>query len=318
MMNWKGLALCLGLLAAGYLLICLFLYLRQTRFMFFPERAITVRPSDFGLNYEEVWLPVGQSGSTERLHGWWIPAQEPAAGVLLYLHGNGINIGANAAQASRFQQLGLSVLLIDYRGYGQSEGGFPNEQQVYQDAEASWQYLTQVRQIAPEAIVIYGHSLGGAIGIQLANQHPDAAALIVESSFTSMRQMVNCRPLYRLFPIDLLLTQRFDSLSRVPRLQMPVLLIHGLADGKVPAAMSQMLYDVSPQPKQLYWVPLAGHNDVAETAGEAYGQTVAQFLSGRLAGSSLTQVSAGCADVGDGADGACSGAGGSSVGGGAG
>jgi uncharacterized protein len=278
MMDWKGFTLLLGFVTTVYLSACLFLYLRQTRFMFFPERAITTRPSDFGLTYEAVWIPVTQQGRTERIHGWWIPAKDQSASVLLYLHGNGVNIGANAEQASRFHQLGLSVLLIDYRGYGQSEGRFPSEQQVYQDAGASWRYLTQTRQLAPEAIVIYGHSLGGAVAIQLATQYPDAAALIVQSSFTSMQEMVNHQPLYRIFPINWLLTQRFDSMQRVPQLQMPVLFIHGLADGKVPAAMSQTLYNASPQSKQLYLVPLAAHNNVAETAGEAYGQTVRQFL----------------------------------------
>lgn len=272
----------LGLAAAMYGSACLFLYLRQTRFMFFPARVITTRPSDFGLPYEEVWLPVPQPNRPERMHGWWIPAKGPSAGVLLYLHGNGINIGANVEQASHFHQMGLSVLLIDYRGYGQSEGSFPTEQQVYQDAEVGWHYLTQTRRVAPDAVVIYGHSMGGAVAIHLANQYPDAAALIVQSSFTSMRDMVNHQPVYRIFPIDQLLTQRFDSIHKVPRLQMPVLFVHGLADGKVPADMSQRLYAASPQPKQLYLVPLAGHNNVAETAGAEYLQTVQQFVQQSL------------------------------------
>jgi alpha-beta hydrolase superfamily lysophospholipase len=121
----------------------------------------------------------------ERIHVWWIAAQ-PDAKVLLYLHGNGINMGAAVANAHQFHQLGFSVLLIDYRGYGRSEGSFPTETRVYQDAVTAWDYLVKQRQIQPSQIFLFGHSLGGAIAIDLAVQHPDAAGLIVESSFTSM------------------------------------------------------------------------------------------------------------------------------------
>lgn len=276
------LLLCLGLVAAAYGLTCLLLYLRQTRMMFFPSALIAATPADLGLRYEEVWLPVTQQNRTERIHAWWIPARATATGVVLHLHGNGINMGANIGQAHRFHQLGLSVLLIDYRGYGRSEGKFPHEQQVYQDAEAAWHYLTQVRAIDPQHILIYGHSMGGAIAINLASQHPQAAGLIVQSSFTSMQDMVDWVARYRIFPTGLLLTQRFSSIQKVPRLQMPSLFIHGLEDDEVPAQMSQKLYAASPQPKQLYLVPNAGHNDVGEIGGAEYLQALQQFVQQSL------------------------------------
>lgn len=279
------LLLLVSLLIAAYLAACLFLFGRQTRMMFFPSPVIEVTPDVIGLDYEEVWLPVGKLSAdklvgkrSERLHGWWIPASGTEVGVVLYLHGNGINIGANLGQASRFHQLNLSVLLIDYRGYGLSEGGFPHEQQVYQDAEVGWQYLTQTRQIPPQRLFIYGHSMGGAIAINLASQHPNAAGLMVQSSFTSMRDMVGYAARYDIFPIDLLLTQRFDSIRKVPTLKMPLLLIHGLEDTEVPAEMSQALYAAAPEPKQLYLVPIAGHNDVGDTAGAEYLHTVQEFV----------------------------------------
>jgi fermentation-respiration switch protein FrsA (DUF1100 family) len=266
------LALATGFYGAG----CLFLYVRQTRMIFFPSSVIEATPGDFDMSFEEVWLPVGNG----RVHGWWIPygQDNPELGVILHLHGNAINMGANLAQAQRFHQLGLSVLMIDYRGYGRSQGDFPNEQQVYQDAEASWRYLTQTRQISPQQIVIYGHSLGGAIAIELASHHTNAAGLIVESSFTSMRQMVDYTSPRSIFPTDLLLTQKFSSLTKVSALQMPLLLIHGGADQKVPAWMSQALYDAASEPKQLYLVPLAAHNDVGAAAGAAYLRVVGKFV----------------------------------------
>jgi uncharacterized protein len=294
-----------GLLGTIYLAICGVLYFRQTRMIFFPSPYVEVTPAGLGLTYEELWLPVAAdtvdttaspslspspspspSPSSPHLHGWWIPAIGPETGVLLYLHGNGFNIGANLAHAARFHQLGFSVLLMDYRGYGRSEGGFPNENQVYQDAEIMWQYLVQTRQIPPDRIIVYGHSLGGAIAIDLAARHPQLAGLIVDGSFTSMRQMVALSPVLRFFPIDWLLTQQFNSLEKIDNLQMPVLFIHGTADAKVPAVMSQALYEAAPQPKQLYLVPDAGHNNVAEVAGLKYLEVVQQFVQQALVSAS--------------------------------
>jgi pimeloyl-ACP methyl ester carboxylesterase len=197
---------------------------------------------------------------------------------LLYFHGNGSNIGDNVHRASRFHQLGLSVLLIDYRGYGKSSGPFPNESLVYEDAEAAWTYLTQQRRIAPKNIFLYGHSLGGAIAIEMAVRHPDIAGIIVEGAFTSIRAVVDEVSLYRLFPVDLILTQQFDSLAKVRSLQMPILFIHGTADEIIPVKMSQELYQAAPEPKQLLLVPDAGHNDTAELGGIRYLQTIREFI----------------------------------------
>jgi pimeloyl-ACP methyl ester carboxylesterase len=280
-----------GLLSTVYLATCGVLYLRQTRMIFFPSPYVEVTPAGLGLDYEELWLPVAAdtvnltsssspssspSPSLQHLHGWWIPAIAPETGVLLYLHGNGFNIGANLSHAARFHQLGFSVLLMDYRGYGRSEGEFPHEAQVYEDAETMWHYLVETRQISPDRIIVYGHSLGGAIAIDLAARHPQLAGLIVDGSFTSMRHMVALSPMLRFFPIDWLLTQQFNSLEKIRMLQIPILFIHGTADAKVPASMSQTLHEAAPQ-SQLYLVPDAGHNDVAERAGTTYLETVQQF-----------------------------------------
>ncbi|WP_293363026.1 alpha/beta fold hydrolase, partial [Microcoleus sp. CAWBG52] len=200
-------------------------------------------------------------------------------GVVLYLHGNGSNVGANVEHANRFHRLGVSVFLIDYRGYGKSQGDFPSESRVYEDVQQAWDYLVKQRGINPNQIYIYGHSLGGAIAIDLAVRHPEAAGLIVEGSFTSVRAMVDFqKPLFKVFPIDFLLAQRFDSLSKVDRLQMPVLFIHGTADSVVPAEMSKKMFDAAPEPKQLYMVPNGGHNNAAQIGGAEYLGVVSKFL----------------------------------------
>lgn len=262
-----------------YTAACLYLFFQQTRFIFFPSPVIETTPEYFNLSYQDVWLPVKtESGKVERLHSWFIPASSPNAKVLLYLHGNGVNIGANVTHANRFHRLGFSVLLPDYRGYGRSEGSFPTEATVYQDAAVAWDYLVKERKIQPSQIFIYGHSLGGAVAIDLAVNHPDAAGLIVENSFTSIRDIVDDQGVYRIFPIDLILHQRFDSIRKVPSLQMPVLFIHGSADLIVPATMSQQLYDAAPQPKQLVLIPDGEHNNTAEVAGNKYFQVVQKFV----------------------------------------
>lgn len=271
---WAGM-----ITAFTYLGICLFLFISQARFIFFPTAVIEKTPEFFNLTYEDVWLPVGvKTGKVERIHGWWIKAKQPNAKVLLYLHGNGINIGANVAHANRFYQLGFSVLLIDYRGYGRSEGSFPNEKQVYKDAATAWNYLVEQQQIPPKQIFIYGHSLGGAIAIDLAVKQPQAAGLIVESSFTSIRELIAYRKKFGMFPVDLILTQRFESIQKLPNLKVPVLFIHGVEDLAVPSFMSQKLYAAAPEPKQLFLVPAAEHNNTAVVTGSEYLQLVESFV----------------------------------------
>ncbi|MBW4672306.1 MAG: alpha/beta hydrolase [Cyanomargarita calcarea GSE-NOS-MK-12-04C] len=274
LLPWLGVAA-----AIAYIGVCIFLYVGQPHFIFSPTTVIEKTPAYFNQTYEEVWLPVKSvSGKVTRMHGWWIPKSNPENKVLLYLHGNGENIGANTGHAVRLQQLGFSVLLIDYRGYGRSGGDFPNEARVYQDAGIAWDYLVQERRFSPQQIYIYGHSLGGAIAIDLAVKHPNAAGLIVESSFTSIRQVVDYNNKFWMFPVDLLLTQRFESIKKVPNLKMPVLFIHGTADSTVPAFMSQKLYQATKEPKALLLVKGSGHNNTALFATAQYIQAVRSFL----------------------------------------
>ncbi|MCX7596538.1 MAG: lysophospholipase [Fischerella sp.] len=271
---WTGIVVVLV-----YCAVCVLIFFRQTRFIFFPSPVIETTPEFLNLPYEEVWIPVRiTSQKVEYIHGWWLDTNKSDGKVLLYLHGNGINIGANIVHAHRFYQQGFSVLLIDYRGYGRSQGRFPNEMRVYQDAVIAWNYLVQQRKISPSQIFIYGHSLGGAIAIDLAVKQPKAAGLIVESSFTSVREVIAARNLFWMFPVDLILTQRFESIKKVPKLKMPVLFIHGIADSIVPAFMSQKLYAAAPEPKKLLLVPDAEHHNVAEVAAAEYLRAVRIFV----------------------------------------
>ena len=258
-------ALSLGrVLAIAYLFACVLLFFQQSRLIYHPTPVVKKTPKSCKIPYQDVWLPVKtHSNKIERIHGWWIPApvDKKRLVTLLYLHGIGLNIGSNVNQACRFQKLGFSVLLIDYRGYGRSQGGFPSEYQIYQDAETAWNYLVKNRRIPTKQILFYGHSLGGAVAIELGLRHPEAAGLIVHNSFTSMEKMVERNSQFRLFPVKLMLTQRFNSIAKVKLLRLPVLFIHGADDTYIPATMSKTLYENTPKPKRLLLVPKARHNN---------------------------------------------------------
>ena len=251
--------------------------------IFVPMKAVTDTPANHGAKFQPIRIPVGHDDAG--LAAWWVAAEPKLARpekakVLLYLHGNYGNVGDNAAHAARLSTYGVNVLIPDYRGFGDSSGPFPSEPRVYEDAETAWQWLLREKHYTPAEIVIYGHSLGGAIAIELASQHPDAGGLIVESSFTSVLEMSRLNPKFRLLPMSWLVTQRFDSIDRVGSLKMPVLFIHGNADHVVPLFMAQQMYARVPGQKALAIIPGGGHDNCAVVGGDLYVTAVRQFVEG--------------------------------------
>lgn len=286
----------MGTLAITYISTCLFLFVRQRYLIFRPRPEFLLLPSSpkIKLPYKEVWIPVGNS--SQRLHAWWIPAPSPSEKfsplpnepakilkspkTILFFCGIGRNKGdRNYLERIRsLRQLGFSVLAIDYRGFGGSDGDFPSESLIYEDSQAAWNYLIQTKRIPPKQIVIYGVSMGGAIALDLAVKHPEAGGVIVQSSFTSMAAAVKQASWFWVFPIDLLLNQKFDSLSKVRSLKIPVLFIHGTADTAVPFGMSQQLYNTAPEPKQLLLVPDGGHFVLYQPGKNSYLQAIQRFM----------------------------------------
>ena len=271
-------SLCALTLGVIYTLACTYLWARQGHFIFEPRREIKKTPAIHRLSYEDIYVTISDgSGAPERIHGWWIPADPREAKVLLYLHGSALNIGANVDAARRFNELGYSVFLISYRGYGLSDGKFPTEEQVYADAEAAWNYLVKPKGITSKHIFIYGHSIGGAVAIDLALRHPEAAGLIVESSFTSIIDVARLNNKFRFFPLDLIVEQKFDSLEKVVHLKVPVLFIHGTEDCLIPPEMSRRLYELTSSPKRLKFINGAAHNNSGTVGGEDYVRTIIEF-----------------------------------------
>jgi len=270
----KWLLILLSGVSGLYLAMCLYLLVWQKRIIFNPYRTLEKFPTTYALTSQELFLPVN---GKESIHGWWLPSAEPTDPVLLFLHGNSSNVGGNLFHAKRFVDLGFSVLLMDYRGFGKSDGAFPNEAQVYEDAQVMYKYLTETRHISPDKIFVYGHSIGGAIAIELVSNHP-VAGLITEGTFTSVSDLAAYTGQYSFLPVNLLLHQRFESLSKIKNSEIPTLFIHGTDDATIPVAMGKTLYAESPAPKQLLIVPGAGHSNVASTAEDIYDQAILNFF----------------------------------------
>jgi uncharacterized protein len=212
---------------------------------------------------QEIYLPVANGGATERVHAWWWPAADPGAPAVLYLHGARWNLTGHLSRISQLRGFGFSVFAIDYRGFGKSDGELPSEETVYEDARAGWAWLV-AREPDPARRYIYGHSLGGAVAVELATElaqgGPVARGLIVESSFTSLADMA-AEVFKGLLPANLVLTQKFDSLAKIGQVGMPVLLVHGASDRFVPPRFSEALYAAAPQPKKLLLVENGTHNN---------------------------------------------------------
>jgi fermentation-respiration switch protein FrsA (DUF1100 family) len=173
------------------------------------------------------------------------------------------------------ERLGVDVLLFDYRGYGLSEGA-PDEEGTYRDARAAYGHLVRERGLPPGRVVLFGESLGAAVAVQLALEQPGHRALVLEAPFTSVADMA--RALYPLLPLRRFVRTRYDSLSKVPRLSRPLLVLHGERDEIVPFAQGRRLFEAAASPKRFFAIRGAGHNDTYATGGEDYWRAWRDFL----------------------------------------
>ena len=207
-------------------------------------------------------------------------ADDPNAPVLLYLHGARWNLTGSVSRIDRWRRLGFSVLAIDYRGFGKSSDLIPSETSACDDAEAAWEYLGRIAPGKPRYIV--GHSLGGAIATELALRRPDAAGLVLEATFTSVKDMV-ANSTWSFLPVDLILTQRFDTLERIPQVKVPLLVVHGTRDSVVPYEMGEKLFAAATGPKQFIKVEGGSHHNLSSVAFDQYRSALAEmFKLGRM------------------------------------
>jgi len=236
----------------GYLVVCLVFYLNQAKLVYHPGPAPRVTPQELGLEFRNLEL---RGGDGIRLHGWFLPAKE-ARGAVLVSHGNAGSIEQRIELARAFVELGWSVLLYDYRGYGKSAGQ-PDEVGTYRDAETAYDHLKSVEGFAPERIALYGESLGAAVALELARRQP-CAAVITEAAFTSLLD-IGAR-VYPFLPVRWLARFHYDNLAKVAELRAMLLLIHSPADELVPVDHAKRLLAAAHEPKRLLLTE-GGHND---------------------------------------------------------
>ena len=267
-------------IAFGFVLYAgfsLMLYLLQDRLVFLPHmpgRELDTTPKSMGFSYEDVWIDTEDG---ERLHGWYIPTDDDRSrGTLLFFHGNAGNISHRMESVLIFNRLGLNVLIVDYRGYGQSSGK-PGEEGTYRDARASWDYLVEQRGVLPGDIVIFGRSLGGAVGAWLASQ-PDVkpAGVIIESCFSSGMDMG--KQLYPVLPVRLITRIDYPVKEYVTRIQAPVLVAHSRQDEIIPFNMGETIFNEAREPQS--FLEMEGdHNAGFWISRETYVPALHDFLT---------------------------------------
>lgn len=215
------------------------------------------------------------NGGEHRLHAWFAKADDPAAPAILYLHGARWNLTGSVTRIDRWRQMGFSVLAIDYRGFGQSSDVPPTEEYAYEDAEAAWDYLGEL--VPGARRIVVGHSLGGAIAAEVARRRPEAAGVVLEATFTSVREMI-AETAWGFLPVGLILTQNFDTLSKLPQLEMPVLISHGTNDRIVPFRMGEKLYEAVKAPKKFIKVEGGSHHNLSYAAFSEYREAVRELF----------------------------------------
>ena len=267
------------LLAAGlvYAVLTGWLFFMQPRLIYYPDmpgRDIGPAPDVIGLEYEDVRLTTTDG---ERLHGWFVP-HPSARATLLFAHGNAGNISHRLDSIRLFHDLGLAVLIFDYRGYGLSSGT-TTEQGTYRDADAAWHYLVDERGISPAAIVLFGRSLGAAVIADLAAR-TRPGAVILESAFTSVPDMA--ARLYPWQPVRWLASYRYDNAEKVRKFTAPVMVIHSRDDEIIPFGQGEQLFAAANEPKQFLELD-GGHNDGFHISREVYGPAVEAFIHESLA-----------------------------------
>ena len=237
--------------------------------IYVPIRELAGTPADFGLPYRDVWF---EAEDGVRLHGWLIPGARPM--TLLWCHGNAGNISHRLDNIREIHhRLGIGVFIFDYRGYGRSDGS-PTEAGLYHDARAARDALVRSLSVPSPQIVYFGRSLGAAVALDLALAHPPLG-VILESPFLSVRAMAN-----RTVPgSGFLFKTRFDSLEKIGRLRVPLLVLHGDSDEVVPHEHGRRLWEAASEPKAFYTIPGARHNDTYLVGGSRYWEAWLRFLN---------------------------------------
>jgi uncharacterized protein len=249
----------------------------EPRMLYHPSRAIEQTPDKLGLHYENINLTTSDGVN---INGWFVPGENLAEDdhvmrlTVLFFHGNAGNISHRLEKVGIFRDLGVDTFIIDYRGYGRSEGQ-PSEQGTYHDAQAAYEYLTQQRHLKSRSIVVYGESLGSAIAADLASK-AEVRGLVLEEAFTSTGDVG--QGMFPLLPVRRLVRNKYDTISKLPRIHVPVLIFHSRNDEVIDFSHSQRLLAAANDPKQLVELH-GGHNDAFEVSALTYRAALSKFFA---------------------------------------
>ena len=272
---WRGLLAAIA--SIGLFAGCATLDEQQRKWIFQPSDRAWSGGLAAAEGMQDVWIEFDsrEAAQSVKLHGLWLPQARAEAPVLLYLHGARWDVRGSAPRMRRMHELGFSVLGVDYRGFGRSSAALPSEAMAYEDAAAAWAWLGQQRPGA--ARYIFGHSLGGAIAVHLAAEAPEAAGLIVEGSFTSIREVFSSFK-WGWLPVGALITQRFEAAERIRQVKVPVLIVHGSDDRLIPPALGRALYEKAPAPKRFVLVEGGSHHNTNAVGQAQYRSALAELF----------------------------------------
>ena len=261
-----ALALALAFVRSGFL---------ERRFSYAPVRELQYSPSDVGVAYEDVWM---ESADGVPLHGWFMPGERDV--TFLWLHGNGGNVAYHLEHLRDLRaNLGVGVLLFDYRGFGRS-GGVPAEKGLYRDSAAALEHLKGRDGVDPERIVYFGQSLGTALAVELAT-HETPLGIVLEAPFPSGPYMAHrMLPFLPMWFHRYLVPNRFDTAARIKRVKAPLLIVHGELDTTVPHEAGQVVLAAANEPKEMLIVPRAAHVDAHAVGGSTYYAALRRFVEG--------------------------------------
>jgi uncharacterized protein len=259
---------------------CTTLAEKQRAWIFQPSDRSWGSTAELAHDMTDVWVEFASqvTGEPAKLHGLWLEAEKSAADgpVLLYLHGARWNVAGSAPRIRRMQELGFSVLAVDYRGFGKSTPGLPSEDMAYEDARAAWDWLAA--RYPQRARYIFGHSLGGAIAIDLAAQVQDEQGTIVEGTFTSIPDVASSMN-WGWLPVGALITQRFEAVKKVARIGSPLLVVHGDNDRLINSELGRKLYEAAQGRKRFLLVQGGSHFSTMSIGQAKYREALADLFS---------------------------------------
>jgi alpha-beta hydrolase superfamily lysophospholipase len=274
-----------AVLMLAFTLGCTALDEKQRGWIFQPGDRAWGASAAMAEGMDEVWIDFNSriTGQPARLNALWLAADtpHPQQPVLLYLHGARWNVAGSAPRIRSMQELGFSVLAIDYRGFGKSTAALPSEETAYEDARAAWDWLAARYPQRPR--YIFGHSLGGAIAIDLASKVQDEQGTIVEGTFTSIPDVASTMRWGWLegswLPMGLLVTQRFESVAKVANIGSPLLVVHGASDRLIKSELGRKLFDAARGKKYFLLIEDGSHHSTMTVGHAKYRQALAQLFS---------------------------------------